>query len=257
MAGSVIVIPRSAWGARPWATTPVAIAPARRTHFLVHYDGGSPITRAGYAIPRAIDEQHHANGWSGVGYHHVVSQAGDAYEGRGWRLIGAHCEGFNTPSYGVQVAIGGDQVPTAAALRTVRALYDEACDRAGHRLVMSWHGAHCPTECAGPRLIAWVRAGMPTTAPARPAPVAIDQEDDVTPEQIEALAQRTAELVTGVGARHPVLVDEGTGAAELPGGRDIDALPTVVAEIQHEQRAQRALLERILTAVAQPAGPAA
>lgn len=166
---TVPVVPRGTWGALAWEKPPIAVPASRRTHFLVHYDGGTAIVRTGYAIPRAIDAEHHAKGWNGIGYNHVVSQAGEVFEGRGWGLIGAHCEGFNTASFGVQVAVGGDQVPSPAALHAVRALYDEACSRAGKQLVESWHGAHYPTECPGGRLVGWVRAGMTDPIPRPPA----------------------------------------------------------------------------------------
>lgn len=169
---TVQAIPRATWGAQPWAKPPIAVAASKRTHFLVHYDGGTPVARTGYAIPRAIDAEHHAKGWNGIGYNHVVSLAGEVFEGRGWGLIGAHCEGFNTASFGVQIAIGGDQVPSPAALHAVRELYDEACSRAGKQLVESWHGAHYPTECPGERLIAWARAGMTDPIQPKGVPVA-------------------------------------------------------------------------------------
>jgi hypothetical protein len=246
---SVPIISRATWGARVWPTdqVPHQVPASERRFFVVHHDGANPVLREGASIPRAIDAEHRAQGWAGIGYNFVVTQAGLIFEGRGWDLVGAHCPGRNRDGIGVQVAIGGDQVPSPAALHAVRELYDEASRRSGRALTKTWHGAHYGTECPGPRLVAWVRAGMPD-----PTFIPTPLEDDVplTADEIERIAQRTAELVTGLGARNPVLVDPGTGAGKLPDGRPIDALPTVVGEIQHEQAAQRTLLERILTAVA-------
>jgi hypothetical protein len=213
---TVSIIPRSVWGARPWAQQPVAVAPRQRTHWFVHYDGGDPVTRTGYAIPRAIDDEHHARGWSGIGYNFVVDQTGQAYEGRGWDLVGAHCQGWNTVGLGVQVAIGGSQVPSDAAKATVRALYDEACDHVGRQLAMTWHGAHYPTDCPGGLLIDWVKAGMP--APATPDP----QEDVVQQQDIEAIAERAAELTASrvwiVG--WPAGTDPATGKPKVEAAQD-------------------------------------
>ena len=66
------------------------------------------------------------------------------------------------------------------------------------------------------------------------------QEDDVamTPTERAALIADIAEAVTGIHARNPVIVDAGTGADKLPDGRAIDAVPTVLGEMQHEQRLQ-------------------
>lgn len=156
----VNVISRSEWGAKPWRGTPYSVALNQRTWFLVHYHGGEPRNSVGVGVPREIEAIHLANGWSGVGYNFVVSQDGTVYEGRGWNLVGAHCPGHNTNGLGVYVAVGGDQAPTPEALAAVRALYDEACRRTGNNLRKSYHGYDYPTACPGPKLTAWVKAGM-------------------------------------------------------------------------------------------------
>ncbi|MEV7358265.1 peptidoglycan-binding domain-containing protein [Kitasatospora sp. NPDC091276] len=159
---SVNIISRAQWGAKPWASGTSTVPMGERTEFFVHYDGATPITRTGTAIPRAIEAEHLGNGWSGIGYHFVVSQAGEIYEGRGWDLQGAHCPGHNRSGFGVQIAIGGDQAPTDAALRAARALYDEACARTGRSLAKRGHKDGYATDCPGSRLYAWVQAGMPS-----------------------------------------------------------------------------------------------
>lgn len=155
------IISRSEWGARPWSPEPNSVSLSERTEFFVHHDGDTPITRTGNAIPRAIDSQHHNQGWSGIGYNFVVSQAGEVFEGRGWNLQGAHCPNHNRSGFGVQVAIGGDQEPTQEALRKVVELYNEACRRTGRTLAKKGHKDGFATECPGDILYAWVQAGMP------------------------------------------------------------------------------------------------
>lgn len=81
-----------------------------------------------------------------------------------------------------------------------------------------------------------------------------EDDDQMTEEQLEALANRVADKVTSIRARNPVIVDEGTGAAKLSDGRDIDALSTVVGELQHEQRCQGAVLDEVLAAVKRLSG---
>lgn len=149
------------------------VAPGRRTEFFVHYDGGEEVTRTGDAIPRAIERTHRANGWKGIGYNFVVDQAGNVYEGRGWNGVGAHCPNHNISGIGVQVAIGADQTPSAAALNAVRDLYDEACNRAGRQLAKLGHRDGKPTACPGGKLYAWVKLGMPRQTETTPGgPVA-------------------------------------------------------------------------------------
>ncbi|MFD9190440.1 peptidoglycan-binding protein [Streptomyces phaeochromogenes] len=158
---TVKIISRATWGAKPWNGTPAAVSLSRRTEFFVHYDGGSPITRTGYTIMRAIEAVHLGQGWSGVGYNFVVDQAGNAYEGRGWGLQGAHCPDHNITGLAVQIAVGGDQEPSAKALATARALYEEACKKTGRTLARRGHKDGFATACPGPKLYAWVKAGMP------------------------------------------------------------------------------------------------
>ncbi|MFD5901712.1 N-acetylmuramoyl-L-alanine amidase [Streptomyces microflavus] len=175
---SVPIVSRAAWGAKPWDNNPKSKGPATvplsaRTEFFVHYDGAHHITRTGHAIPRAIEAQHLKQGWSGVGYNFIIDQAGTIYEGRGWTRQGAHCPGHNVTGLAVQIAVGGDQKPSEAALAACRALYDEACKRAGRTLTKRGHRDGIATLCPGDTLYAWVKAGMPTpdgggTAPGTP-----------------------------------------------------------------------------------------
>ncbi|MFF9705048.1 peptidoglycan-binding protein [Streptomyces griseofuscus] len=171
---SVEIISRATWGAKPWDNDPRSDGPAyvplsSRTEFFVHYDGATHITRTGYAIPRAIEAEHLGNGWAGIGYHFVVSQAGEIFEGRGWTRQGSHCPGHNVSGIGVQIAVGGDQEPTEAALAACRALYDEACRKTGRTLAKKGHRDGYATECPGPKLYKWVQAGMPAKGYTPPA----------------------------------------------------------------------------------------
>ncbi|MFI5863572.1 peptidoglycan-binding protein [Streptomyces sp. NPDC051546] len=158
---SVSIVSRAQWGAKPWAGTPNYVSLAQRTEFFIHYDGADHITRTGNSVPQAIERGHLGQGWAGIGYSFVVDQEGVAYEGRGWTLQGAHCPDHNISGIGVQIAIGGDQEPSAKALATARALYDEACQKTGRTLAMKGHKDGFATACPGVRLYAWVKAGMP------------------------------------------------------------------------------------------------
>lgn len=168
------VISGASWERRPWDGAVHSVPMSERAYFVVHHDGSKPITRTGSAIPQAIDDSHHNNGWVGIGYNFVVDQAGNIYEGRGWKLVGAHCPGRNRDGIGVQIAVGGDQEPSEAALASVVAIYNEATRLAGHALIKTYHGAHYATACAGAKLNAWVKAGMPlktSSGPVKAAPV--------------------------------------------------------------------------------------
>ncbi|MCY0933620.1 peptidoglycan-binding protein [Streptomyces sp. H34-S4] len=157
----VSIVSRSEWGAKPWNGNPNYVALSQRTEFFIHYDGADHINRTGVSVPQAIERGHLGQGWAGVGYNFVVDQDGTAFEGRGWTLQGAHCPNHNVSGIGVQIAIGGDQEPSAKALATARALYDEACRKTGKTLAKKGHKDGIATSCPGGKLYAWVKAGMP------------------------------------------------------------------------------------------------
>ncbi|WP_308401401.1 peptidoglycan-binding protein [Streptomyces sp. AP-93] len=160
---SINIVSRGSWGAKPWNGTPSHVALSQRTEFFVHYDGGDAIARTGNSVPQAIERGHLGQGWAGIGYNFAIDQNGVVFEGRGWTLQGAHCPGHNVSGFGVQIAIGGDQSPSDAALRSARALYDEACRRTGRTLLQRGHRDGIATACPGPKLYAWVQAGMPVS----------------------------------------------------------------------------------------------
>jgi len=249
--GALTIHSRIEWGFPGWAdpTRPPASVPdSARTEFFTHYEGAAPTRNAGAQAMRAIDAVHRARGWAGIGYNHVVMQDGSVWEGRGWALVGAHCPDHNTTGYGVQVHVGGDQQPSPAALRTCRALYDEACRRAGHRLAMRGHRDGYPTECPGPALYRWVQAGMPApTIPPPPTPTLEDHmllraktsstskgKDGVTP-----LVPAGAVLDCAAGVRHHIsgaasplvhaCIGRGVMLIEVDGQDVVEAYPIVAA----------------------------
>jgi hypothetical protein len=155
------IVSRSAWGATPWRSGVNRVAMSEKVDFLVHYHGGKPAANRGVMVPRNVEKIHLDNGWSGVGYNFLVDLDGTIYEGRGWDGVGSQCPGHNRSGIGVYVAVGGDQRPTDAALRSVRALYDEGCRRSGNRLSKMGHRDGTATTCPGTVLYAWVKAGLP------------------------------------------------------------------------------------------------
>lgn len=154
----VSVVSRAGWGARP-PRSRAYVSWSRRTEVVIHHSEG-PASQS----VRAIQDFHMgARGWVDIGYNFLVSSDGTAYEGRGWTVQGAHAPGHNTSGVGICV-IGSysRSRPSAAALRTVRALYEEANRRVGRRLAVRGHRDVYPTDCPGDAFYSWVRAGMPT-----------------------------------------------------------------------------------------------
>ena len=187
------IISRAEWGARMPKSSPTAVPLGSRRATCVHHDGATPITvrtlADAYALMRR-DQAFHMDGrgWNDIGYNYLVISApgqpvdGAVLSGRGRDVLGAHCEGYNTEWIGVQVAVGGAQAPSPAALASTRWLHDSFEVAAGHSLDMKGHSDGFATACPGRELLAWVRAGMPAravagsppAAPRRPTQLAVD-----------------------------------------------------------------------------------
>jgi len=173
----VDIISRAEWGARPPTEDTGTVSWSQRVGLAIHHSAG-PTNQT----VRAIQDYYiDVNRWGDIGYNFLVDQQGRLYEGRGWMAIGAHALNLNSSWLGV-CWIGDSRYvqPTDAALAGIRWVYDEACRRAGRRLQYQAHG-RLPgqsTECPGPKLRAWIDAGMPSQA-ATPE----EEDDDMDTER--------------------------------------------------------------------------
>jgi N-acetylmuramoyl-L-alanine amidase len=103
-----------------------------------------------------IHKWHLDNGWSGIGYHFVVRKDGKIERGRPRDVIGAHAQGFNSRSIGINIV--GDfeqskpnpaQVESAAML--IADLSDIYCLTPTGKTVVG-HRDLMPTTCPGHNL---------------------------------------------------------------------------------------------------------
>lgn len=191
-----MTLTRAQWGARAPKEAPIRVSPASRTGTAIHHDGATPITVRTLADVVALirrDQAFHMDtrGWNDIGYNWLVISApgfpaidGLVVEGRGRDVVGAHCEGHNTEWVGIQVATGGDQEASPAALKSARALHDDLERAGGHPMAKHTHSDGFNTECPGGFLTRWVRAGMPA-APSVSAPPK-DWFDMATPDDLRA-----------------------------------------------------------------------
>ncbi|WP_236539698.1 peptidoglycan recognition protein family protein [Spiractinospora alimapuensis] len=145
------IISRAAWGARaPRGRTTVGMS--ERVEVTLHYSTGSTSQ-----TPRSIQNYHmDSRGWVDIGYNFLVDNDGNAYEGRGWNVQGAHAAPRNRQGIGV-CFIGSDGMSDAAK-RAVIAIYDEACRRAGRTLARKGHRDINSTSCPGSGNYSWWRS---------------------------------------------------------------------------------------------------
>jgi hypothetical protein len=175
---ALTIVTREQWGAK-YGRSSNRVALSSRRYFVAHYPAAAGAITNEAATVRSIEQQHAYQGWSArPGYNYLVGMSGTIYEGCGRDVQGVHCPGRNTDGFGVCFLQGGHapkmgvQAFSDAAKRAGRALYDQLCRDTGRTLSQTWHGAHYATACAGPDVIAWVRAGMkaPGATPSPPEP---------------------------------------------------------------------------------------
>lgn len=144
----VNIISRAGWNARA-PRSRQTVSWSQRQEVTLHYSTGS-VNQTPYSI-----QGYHMNtrGWSDIGYNFLVDHKGNAYEGRGWTVVGAHAAPRNTQGIGI-CYIGSDNM-TDAAKRTVIELYDEANRRAGRTLARKGHRDINSTSCPGSNNYAW------------------------------------------------------------------------------------------------------
>lgn len=124
-----------------------------KTDMLVIHHVGIP---DGDTSAAAIHKAHLANGWAGIGYHYVIRKDGFIERGRPLATVGAHAEGQNYHTVGVNVTGNFEkETPTKRQIASLEKLlvflcqtYDihpSAATIVGHRNVNS-------TDCPGKNL---------------------------------------------------------------------------------------------------------
>jgi hypothetical protein len=227
----------------------------------VHWTGGPGLGRTATLAQSAARLEEYrrlhtglqpvGRGWKDIAYNVAFDVEGRVFDARGVEHMSA-ANGNQTvnASHGAALFLLGSGDPPSPAMLDAFAAWrwdvwlrawPDARGVVGHRDLTS-------TDCPGPAVHQLVRAGRLTDTPVEDDDMAMTPEDRAS--LVEDTARRTADLITGAGARYPVLVADGTGAAELPDGRDIDSIPTVLGEIQAEQHRQARVLDQIAEMVA-------
>ncbi|MCP4503994.1 MAG: hypothetical protein GY822_29065 [Deltaproteobacteria bacterium] len=181
LAGDDVDISRAAWGARS-RNCGSAHTPNRLTVHHTYIPNNDSLSMA--ARVRQIQAYHIDNkGWCDSGYHFLVGQDGEVYQGRYENRTGAHAGGANRDNVGVSYNGNFTDAPPSARMfragaNILRALADEwsiPLDRdhvKGHREVGTT-GNSCPGDAFFPILGDLVQmARGDVNAPAPPPPAA-------------------------------------------------------------------------------------
>jgi N-acetylmuramoyl-L-alanine amidase len=71
-----------------------------------------------YVTVADVDRYHKSRGWTGIGYHYLISLNGEIWQGRDESQIGAHTMGQNTNSIGICYVGGVDKSMNPKDTRT-------------------------------------------------------------------------------------------------------------------------------------------
>lgn len=116
------------------------------------------------AIMRQLQQGHFANGWSDIGYSHVMFPNPDGlpriYTARGAQYVPAAQLRHNTGTIAIMVYMGTDDILHESTKSRLRSYVRWVDDYAGHRVSVRGHRDAVQTTCPGPLLTDWVRAGQ-------------------------------------------------------------------------------------------------
>lgn len=102
---------------------PLLVRPDTKV-IIIHHVG----IPSGEVSAQQIHEAHLANGWAGIGYHYVIHKDGVIDRGRPLATVGAHAEGHNYDSIGINVTGNfEEEVPTDAQIQSLEQLITALC----------------------------------------------------------------------------------------------------------------------------------
>lgn len=174
--GSLAMVPRSAWHARPPILARLDPVGGTWMRITVHHSDAVPGTKLdgtladSLAAVQKIQRNHQENeGWGDIGYHYLIDADGRLLEGRSLQFQGAHAGGQNNVR-NLGVCMLGDferRAPTPQALATLEELLDEL--RAKYSIPRGnvlCHRDLKNTVCPGDPVAAWVRGYEHGAGPA-------------------------------------------------------------------------------------------
>lgn len=102
---------------------PLLVRP--ETQVIIVHHVGIP---SGEVSAQQIHDAHVANGWAGIGYHYVIHKDGTIDRGRPLATVGAHAEGHNYNSIGINVTGNfEEEIPTDAQIQSLEQLIAALC----------------------------------------------------------------------------------------------------------------------------------
>ncbi|MDF5755833.1 peptidoglycan recognition family protein [Spongiactinospora sp. TRM90649] len=238
-----VIESRASWGARrPRSTSYLASARGVKAH----YTGGhvDPATLTDHdacrVAVRGIQRGHmNGNGWSDIGYSMVVCGHDRAMIGRGPHVLpAANGAGLNSGHYAILVLVGSSGVTqiTPAMKKAFHGARDYLRERGSAGPEVKGHRDGYATDCPGPSVYAWVKAGAPLPAdppkPQPPDPAAPPEEDEEMPEIVSLGLEDEVVVPPGVDYQPWWTAEwKDTAGWHPPGGQSIAPNTDVWADV--------------------------
>jgi N-acetylmuramoyl-L-alanine amidase len=155
---SMDLVTREEWDARDPVMVEYLNPPVNMT--FVHHTAGSQCfdKQTCIAIMQAIQNFHMDDrGWNDIGYSFLIGEDGRVYEGRGWNVVGAHTQYYNSVAFGFSV-MGNFMLilPNEAALTALQTVISCGVQQGyirGDYEMFGHRDAKC-TDCPGDLLYA-------------------------------------------------------------------------------------------------------
>ncbi|MFO0567685.1 MAG: N-acetylmuramoyl-L-alanine amidase [Polyangiaceae bacterium] len=243
---SGLVNTRASWNAR---LTKCTAKDSQKTRMAIHHTYTPPSSSSGYAARlRSIQAYHmDTRGWCDIGYHFLVTEDGQIWEGRPLDYLGAHVSNNNTGNIGVSWvgcyhpgncgSISTNNEPTAASVTAGQKLLAKLASTKNIGLDSSHVKGHrqhsgASTECPGDNLLAHVpemlSGAVSPTPPPTPPPatggtahvvgVVWDLSTGSSPSVSTAKRITSAKISVDGGAPVAVRVTDAYFELDLPAG---------------------------------------
>ncbi|CAL1288691.1 unnamed protein product [Larinioides sclopetarius] len=119
------IVNRAEWGARSGMSRALAV-PVR--HVFIHHTSGATCDSKDTCSKVVRQTQNYfidSKKWADIGYNFLVGGDGRIYEGRGWKVVGAHTYGYNSDSIGIAfMGYFEQEKPSAAMMDSAKELIE-------------------------------------------------------------------------------------------------------------------------------------
>jgi len=192
---------RNDWGARS-AKGVTKLVASKVTRIFNHWPGSKgTIGTSKSTIVKYLrgwqDYHMDGRGWTDIAYSIAVDQNGKLWELRGLDRADGATANQGGKSVSVLAVLGTKEKPSAKMLARLRAV-NKALVAKFPNASVGWHAQVKSTDCPGPDLIKWFKAGMPVTEEADPLIMFVAGSANTADDKLHAKYKRRLDVALGL-----------------------------------------------------------